>query len=178
MPLVFTGPAHAAQYFEQIDRFVRLTLGDEAAARYQIIIEDAPAVARYMHEGLARVRDYRSEKQDAWYFNWLLKINEEFQRPFSPTHANMAGLELDRRLPKHQLAANLRRAFSGIVAGNVKPDTLASIRKHGPFEITGEPEIMHALDGLLSAFVAQGRMKLPGVAYEPCYRVVTGGRGD
>ena len=59
------------------------------------------------------------------------------------------------------------------MAGNVKPSTLQNIREHGKFEISGEPEIMHALDGLLSAFVAQGRMKLPGVAYEPCYRVVT-----
>ena len=68
MPLVFTGPAHAAQYFEQIDRFMRLTLGDEAASRYQIIIEDAPAVALTMHDGLAEVRDYRSEKQGCLVF--------------------------------------------------------------------------------------------------------------
>lgn len=172
MPLVFTGPSHAASYFEQIDRFVKLTLGDEAAARYKIIISDAQDVARSMQDGLAEVRDYRSEKQDAWYFNWLLNIDEPFQQPFEPTHENMASLVLDRALPRHELAANLRRAFSGIVAGNVKPNTLQAIREHGPFEISGEPEIMAALDELLAAFVKQGRMKLPGVAYVPCYRVV------
>jgi hypothetical protein len=31
---------------------------------------------------------------------------------------------------------------------------------------------MTMLDELLSAFVAQQRMKLPGTAYVPCYRVV------
>jgi len=170
-PLVFTGPKHAASYFEEIDRFVRLTLGDEAASRYEIIIDDADAVGRRMHEGILQVRDFRSEHKDAWYYNWLLQIDAAFQEPFDPTHENMAGLELVRDLPTHVLAANLRRAFSGIVAGNVKPNTLQAIRLHGAFEITGEHDIMGALDGLLTGFVAQNRMKLPGKAYEPCYRI-------
>ena len=34
-PLVFTGPRESAAYFEQIDRFLRLALGDEVARRYQ-----------------------------------------------------------------------------------------------------------------------------------------------
>ncbi len=58
----------------------------------------------------------------------------------------MAALHLYRDQPKHLLAANLRRAFSGIVAGNVKPETIKSVRKMGPFEINGEKEIMQALD--------------------------------
>jgi hypothetical protein len=41
------------------------------------------------------------------------------------------------------------------------------------FEINGEPEIMQALDRLLASFVEQGRMKLPGPKYIPCYRVVS-----
>jgi len=32
--------------------------------------------------------------------------------------------------------------------------------------------IMRLLDDLLAGFVAQGRMKLPGSAYRPCYRLV------
>ncbi|KAA9132082.1 LOG family protein [Marinihelvus fidelis] len=173
-PVVFTGPAGSAAYFEQIDKFIRLTLGDQAAARYQIIIDDPVAVAQTMQAGLAEVGEFRSEVKDAWYYNWRLQIDEDFQRPFEPTHAAMAGLELHRDLPVHELAANLRRAFSGIVAGNVKPNTLAAIRAGGKFEISGEKAIMDKLDGLLSEFVAQHRMKLPGVAYEPCYRVVSG----
>jgi hypothetical protein len=31
---------------------------------------------------------------------------------------------------------------------------------------------MEPMDALLAAFVAQGRMKLPGKAYTPCYRVI------
>jgi predicted Rossmann-fold nucleotide-binding protein len=172
-PLIFTGPRGAATYFEQIDAFIRLTLGEAAAARYEIIIDDPSAVARAMNKGLTRVRDFRRQNKDAYYFNWLLKIVEPFQVPFQPTHEAMAALEIDRSLPLHQLAANLRRAFSGIVAGNVKPDTLAAIREHGVFEIRGERAIMESLDGLLSGFVAQSRMKLPGVQYEPCYRILS-----
>ena len=72
----------------------------------------------------------------------------------------------------HDLAADLRRAFSGIVSGNVKEQGIRAIERHGPFELVGDPAIMTMLDELLSAFVAQQRMKLPGTAYVPCYRVV------
>jgi predicted Rossmann-fold nucleotide-binding protein len=171
-PLIFSGPRGAATYFEQIDAFIRLTLGDAAAQRYQIIIDDPSAVAHALTSGLGQVRDFRRENKDAYYFNWLLNIMEPFQVPFEPTHEAMAALEIDRSLPVHQLAANLRRVFSGIVAGNVKPDTLASIRQHGEFEIRGEAAIMDSLDGLLTGFVAHNRMKLPGSHYEPCYRIV------
>ncbi|NIP18599.1 MAG: DUF3412 domain-containing protein, partial [Xanthomonadales bacterium] len=169
LPLVFTGPRHAATYFEQIDAFIRLTLGEEAASLYSIIIDDPEQVAVTMAAGLEAVRDFRRARKDAYYFNWLLEVREAFQIPFEPTHEAMAALEIHRDQPVHQLVANLRRALSGIVAGNVKPETLALIREQGTFEIRGAPDIMHALDGLLSSFVAQNRMKLPGAHYEPCY---------
>ena len=171
-PFVLTGPAESAAYFEQIDAFIGLTLGEEAQAKYQIIINDPERVAQTMASGIAKVRTYRKKHKDAYYFNWLLNIQPEFQQPFSPTHENMASLVLNREQPKHLLAANLRRAFSGIVAGNVKPETLRSVRQNGPFEINGEPKIMQALDKLLASFIDQARMKLPGTTYNPCYRVV------
>ncbi len=85
----------------------------------------------------------------------------------------MASLQLSHALPPHELAANLRRAFSGIVAGNVKDKGIRLIEENGPYEIHGDAAIMKPLDELLQAFVAQHRMKLPGgAAYVPCYRVV------
>ena len=174
LPMVLTGPPAAATYFEQIDNFIRLSLGEEACSRYQIVIDDAEKVAQIMASGLDKVRKYRIKHNDAFYFNWLLKIEESFQIPFEPTHENMLALEFDRQLPIHDLAANLRRMFSGIVAGNVKPEGLRAIREKGPFEIRGEPAIMQALDDMLASFVANNRMKLPGnSAYEPCYRIVS-----
>jgi hypothetical protein len=81
-------------------------------------------------------------------------------------------LQLDGAQPPHQLAANLRRAFSGIVTGNVKEAGIRAIEKHGPYELAGTPELMKLLDELLAAFVAQRRMKLPGSTYRPVYRLV------
>ena len=72
----------------------------------------------------------------------------------------------------HELAANLRRAFSGIVTGNVKEAGIQAIEALGPYELSGDPSIMHALDELLAAFVAQRRMRLPGSVYRPVYRLV------
>jgi hypothetical protein len=172
-PFVLTGPEKSAEYFEQIDEFIGLTLGPEAQAKYQIIINDPEKVSQSMATGLVQVRNYRKQHKDAYYFNWLLKIQPEFQQPFNPSHENMAALQLHRDQPKHLLAADLRRAFSGIVAGNVKPETLRSVRQHGPFQINGEKEIMLALDRLLASFIAQKRMKLPGATYSPCYRIAS-----
>ena len=81
----------------------------------------------------------------------------------------MASLKITRDQPAHELAANLRRAFSAIVSGNVKADGIRAIEQHGPFEIGGEPELMQSLDKLLESFVAQQRMKIPGTEYTPCY---------
>lgn len=172
-PMIMTGPVEAAGYFEQIDEFIGLTLGEEAQKLYEIIVDDPVAVSQRMKQGLDEVRKYRIANNDAFYFNWLLKIEESFQIPFEATHENMAGLLIDRSLPKHELAANLRRAFSGIVAGNVKPQGLENIRKYGNFEIRGEQAIMRALDELLKGFIRDNRMKIPGGSkYQPCYRVV------
>lgn len=172
-PFVLTGPAESAEYFEQVDAFIGLTLGKSAQEKYQIIINDPEKVAQVMATGLRQVRSYRKDHKDAYYFNWLLKIQKEFQQPFVPNHENMAALQLHRDQPKHRLAADLRRAFSGIVAGNVKPDTIRSVRQLGPFEINGEKDIMSALDKLLTSFIDQKRMKLPGTSYSPCYRIVS-----
>jgi hypothetical protein len=171
-PLIFTGPADTAEYFDQINEFVGATLGPTAQSKYQIIIDDPAGVARAMVRGLAGVRDHRRRESDSYGFNWLLKIPLEFQLPFEVTHKSMRGLRLSNDQPVHERAANLRRAFSGIVAGNIKEYGINSIEKHGPFELVGEDSIMDPLDRLLRAFVAQRRMKLTGSEYTPCYRLV------
>ncbi|HVT33093.1 MAG TPA: nucleotide 5'-monophosphate nucleosidase PpnN [Rhodanobacteraceae bacterium] len=170
-PLVFTGPAESAAYFEQIDRFLRLVLGDRVAERYRIVVGDPRDVAHQVRKGIERVRMHRLDNKDAFFFNWALHVEPEFQLPFVPTHEAMSALNLHRGQEPHRLAADLRRAFSGIVAGNVKEEGMRAIEKHGPFEIDGDRDIMQALDALLASFVVQQRMKLPGSKYVPCYRI-------
>lgn len=171
-PLIFTGPKSSEDYFRQINRFIGNTLGFEAQQRYKIIIDDPQRVARAVQSGIAHVRGHRRDQDDAFYFNWLLHIEEDYQRPFKPTHENMRGLALHRDQAKHQLASNLRKAFSGIVAGNVKEEGIRAIEEHGLFELRGDAELMNDLDDLLASFVAQQRMKLPGTDYTPCYKII------
>ena len=136
-PLILTGPQCAEKYFEQINQFIAGTLGIEAQQHYKIIIGDPARVADEMLSGIKQVHKFRHAKDDASYFNWLLKINHELQRPFVPTHENMRTLKLDTQQEAYSLAANLRCAFSGIVAGNVKEEGISAIEKHGNFEIQG-----------------------------------------
>ncbi len=170
-PLIFTGPTAAAPYFEQIDKFIRLTLGEAATSRYEIVIGDPDQVAKRMSVGIRKVREHRISQKDSFFFNWSIDIPLAFQRPFVPTHEAMAALDLHHGRKPHELAADLRRAFSGIVAGNVKEDGMRRIEQYGPFEIHGDPDMMQSLDALLRAFVQQRRMKIAG-EYRPCYRVV------
>ncbi|TGN38815.1 nucleotide 5'-monophosphate nucleosidase PpnN [Marinobacter confluentis] len=171
-PVVFTGQEENAEYFEMIDQFIRNALGDEAASKYEIIINDPERVAQTMKQGMHEVEVFRRAKQDAYYFNWMLKIDPVFQMPFEPTHERMRNLELHRDQPAHLVAANLRKAFSGIVAGNVKESGIRQVEEFGPFEISGDPTLLEPLGAMLTEFVAQNRMKLPGSgAYEPSYRI-------
>ncbi len=171
MPMIMTGPKSAEPYFRQIDEFVGKTLGERAQSRYSIVIDDPKTVARNMLASLEDVREFRTRHGDAYYFNWRLTIDRAFQKPFTATHESMAGLDLSKDLPVHELAANLRRVFSGIVSGNVREDTAAEIEKHGPFEIDGAADVMALLDSLLQAFVLQKRMKIASKDYTPCYRI-------
>lgn len=171
-PLIFTGPASAREYFRQIDEFIGDTLGKQARSYYQIIIGDAPRAAAEMLKAVRRVRKFRKARNDAYYFNWLLTIDHEFQMPFAPTHENMRTLQIHKDQPANLLAANLRRAFSGLVAGNVKEEGIRAVEQHGHYEISGDPDIMARMDRLLRSFAEHHRMKLPGKHYVPCYRIV------
>lgn len=171
-PLIFTGPIGSGDYFDAIDKFIVNTLGEKASRRYKIIIGNPSLVASEIQAALKQVRHFRRDKKDAFYFNWHLKIEHMFQRPFEPTHENMRSLELHKDQEPHLLAANLRRVFSGIVAGNVKDEGIRAIEQYGYYEIQGDPSVMEPMDSLLTSFIAQRRMKLSGRKYKPCYCLI------
>ncbi len=172
-PLVFTGPKSSEEYFKQINDFIGVTLGKKAQSLYKIIIDDPVEVARSMRAGMDTVQSYRRSTQDAYYFNWRLKVDFDFQQPFKPTHDNMRALNLSSTQKDHEMAVNLRKAFSGIVDGNVKADGIKAVKEKGPYEICGDPAIIAPLEKLLRAFVEQKRMKIPTQDYVPCYRIVS-----
>jgi len=170
-PLIFTGPESAKDYFVEIDNFIGLTLGKQAQNFYKIIINDPDAVAKEVQDGIKRVRKYRESKNDAYYFNWTLKIDPIMQTPFVPSHENMLALQLDQNQEKFQLAANIRDALSGIVAGNVKEEGIKSVEEKGPFKIKGDKEILQSLSSLLESFAEMKRMKISSSGYKPCYEI-------
>ena len=171
IPVILTGPKESASYFEEIDKFVASTLGKEAQSKYEIIIDDPEHVARAMSKTMDEIKTYRRKVGDSYQYAWSINIEPQFQKPYLPNHENVKKLQLEFDMDKAELAANLRRVFSAIVAGNVKGDTIHLIKEHGPFEINGDVKLMEMMDNLLSAFVTQQRMKLPGSKYIPCYKV-------
>ena len=173
MPLVLTGPKESEPYFRTLDSFIKDTLGEAATKHYEIIIDDPAKVARVMKAAMPLIKEQRLATGDAYSYNWSLKIPPEFQLPFEPTHESMASLDLHMNQRPEHLAAHLRRAFSGIVAGNVKEEGIREIERKGPFQIDGDIALMKRMDKLLKNFVEQQRMKLPGSRYVPCYEIIT-----
>ena len=171
LPVILTGDECSKTYFEGIIDFLNTTLGTEATDKLKLIINHPRDVATYMKEQMEEVRQDRKASSDAYYYNWRMTLEIEHQQPFIPNHKNMAKLSLHKDQPIHVLASQLRKAFSGIVAGNVKADGIREIQQHGPFELHGDKEIMNAMDTLLQSFVTQKRMKLDTSEYDPCYKI-------
>jgi len=173
LPIIMTGPKSAAGYFEILCDFIEATLGAKALDHFVVIIDGPDRVAQAAAEGVRRVARSRGSAHESFFFNWKLHIGIGLQRPFVATHESMAALDLRDGQAPVDLAINLRRAFSGIVAGNVREAGVKLVAEKGPFEIRGEPAIAGALDRLLRGFVAERRMKLSDPqGYQPCFRVV------
>ena len=172
LPVIFTGPKESVAYFDSMNNFISVTLGKQATDLYEVIIDDPIRVAQTMIKNMQVVEKNRKELEDAFFFNWSLKIEHDFQEAFIPTHENMSKLNLKLDQPIQTLAANLRKAFSGIVSGNIKPLGIEAIAEKGPFKLNGDAKVMAAMDSLLAEFVDQQRMKLKG-SYTPCYTLVS-----
>jgi predicted Rossmann-fold nucleotide-binding protein len=171
LPVVLTGNGGSQPYFDSIIHFIKITLGSVAVDLLEVIINRPRDVATRMKGYMEVIRQDRKKSSDAYYYNWRLTLELDQQQPFIPTHANMTELNLNKDQAPHLLASQLRKAFSGIVAGNIKADGILKIKKHGPFELNGDPEIMAAMDDLLKSFVEQKRMKIDASTYNPCYKI-------
>lgn len=170
LPIIFACDEPHRAYFESMDYFLRQCLGDEVADYYTIISGDVQYIAETVRETIQQVQRYRLSTKESYSYNWQLYIPHALQQPFLPTHENMAALALYREMPKDQLCINLRAAFSGIVAGNVKASGIEQVKEKGPYQLHADEYIGQLLNGLLEDFIAQGRMSL-GKNYKPSFTV-------
>ncbi|STV03883.1 decarboxylase [Klebsiella pneumoniae] len=85
LPLILTGPKESADYFRVLDEFITHTLGESARRHYRIIIDDPAEVARQMKKAMPLVKESRRETDDAYSFNWSIRISPDLQMPFDPT---------------------------------------------------------------------------------------------
>ena len=65
----------------------------------------------------------------------------------------------------------MRRAFSGIVAGNVKAFGIEQVSIYGSYRLYGDKLIVSEMGKLLSRFVQQARMKIKADDFNPCWEL-------
>lgn len=171
LPLVMAAPESSRSYFQRIDEFLQDMLGPEVTQHYHIVYGNPQEVAHYLRGKARDVRKHRVKVQESFSYNWGLSIPRELQQPFHPTHAEMASLRLSREQATFRLVVELRKAFSGIVAGNVKEFGVRAVAKHGPYKMHGDPQVIASLSRLLHDFVDQGRMKIDAAGYTPCFEL-------
>jgi len=168
LPLIFAAPESKPDYFAAVEEFLTQAVGKEVCQYYQVIVGQPESVAQAARRSVDVVKRQRRKSKESYAYNWQLKIPEALQTPFIPSHANMSRLNLSMDIPVYERVFELRSAFSGIVAGNVKSFGIEQIHQHGPYQLSGDKPVMQAMDKLLRNFVRQGRMKLHG-DYTPCY---------
>lgn len=171
IPLILTGNKDSAPYWEAINDFLVHCFGPEITRHYQIILNDPNEVARQVAEGLKTIYEHRTLIHESYCYNWSLFIPPDLQFPFEVNHQNMAGLNLCQGQAPYKLAANLRRAFSGIVAGNVKEYGIQMVAQKGPFKLHGDQAIINFMGKLMTDFIEQGRILLSQREYVPCYEL-------
>lgn len=171
VPIILTGNKNSAPYFEAIDSFLKHCFGEEVSRYYQIIIDDSTKVAKTVNEAMHTVYEHRTLIHESYCYNWSLYIPESLQNPFKVNHESMSQLNLCRNQEPYLLASNLRRAFSGIVTGNVKEYGIRMVQEHGPFKLHGDESIINYLEQLMRDFIAQGRILLSQREYIPCYEL-------
>ncbi|MFT5484564.1 MAG: putative Rossmann-fold nucleotide-binding protein [Halieaceae bacterium] len=174
LKILFAAPEGREDYFQQIDQFIKNTIGEKATNYYEIVVGKPLRVAQLARKGVEELLRCRRARDESFSYNWKLHIPFELQKPFEPTHESMSQLRLIHEQPPVELATQLRCAFSGIVAGNVKASGIAQVQRHGPFQLHGDTDIIEALGLLLRNFVRDGRMKLDGEGYRPCYEINPG----
>lgn len=171
-PVILTGPESARGYFDAINDFLNKTIGKEALHRpkpkYEIIIDDPRGVAEKMMERIEKAQKCRDANEDSKLWYGSLHFPHDIQKPFHPTHDNVAKLRLHRDQEPYQVAAQLRRLFSAVVYGNVTDTGIHLIEEKGPFAFEGDESMIQALDVMFRRIIQENRMKLKG-EYVPCY---------
>ena len=73
---------------------------------------------------------------------------------------------------KRRIIDQARKSIDACFVADEPAEMVLGAAEQGVFEIEGELAITEPLDRLLTRFVDQQRMKLPGAAYNPCYRII------
>lgn len=162
--IVLSGPER--QFFEMLEHFIQQTLGDEVWAyfrsRCSIEVGDPEKSMRKLTQaidGPGGVREFRRAMNMSEFWDELVTIDEELQRPFLPSHEAVSTLQLNRHQSPMQLIIELRKAISAIIWALVTAEGNHAIQEQ-PLRISGEQRIKQALEMLLEALRQQGRMNL------------------
>ena len=151
-PLILTGPTSRAVL--RADR--PLPAPDSWARsppRYEIIVADPAKVARAWPRACPRA-EHRKAHRDSFFFNWSPTSRWHSSQRSCPARGHGLASTCTTGRKPHELAADLRRVFSGIARANVKEDGMRRIEEFGVRD-PRRRRLMQSLDALLRCVVEQ-----------------------
>ena len=157
-PLILTGPSSSKDYFNSIENFLEQMFGQKIKQYYQVIVGDAKEVSYRIKEEVNQALEVRKLNRDAFDFNWSLHIPYGLQEAFHPSYDQIEKIFIHSKQNKIELAIDLRKIISSIVAANLKRNFVKTISEKGPFKIKGEKTYLLALSEILEIFTLQKRM--------------------
>ncbi len=157
-PLILTGPSSSKDYFKSIENFLEKMFGQEIKQYYQVIVGDAEEVSYKIKKEINQTLEFRKSNEDSFSFNWSLYVPYGLQETFHPSYDEIEKIFIHSKQNKMELAIDLRKIISSIVAGNVKRNFVKIISEKGPFKIKGEKTYLLAINEILEMFTLQKRM--------------------
>lgn len=168
---ISNNPEHQ-EYKEKLENFIKNVFGNETLECLQFVPGDAEEIAKQVKILSAKDRAQRQGKFDL-QIRRNLNIPEILKKQFDSTHENVSKIKLSKSAYKElwEYVANVSKAFSAFVAGNIKADTVEMIQKKGPFQLHGDANIAREFNIFLQYLVKSERMKIKG-EYKPCYDII------
>ncbi len=179
---LLAGDPSKREHYEVLLSTLEATLGkdviDQAGLRDRIAVGTVQHVAKRIIKETETAQKARrlemlrnpTDTNIRMDFHGGIHIPSGLRVPFEVTRENVAALQLDREQSPRDRIVNLRRMIYTATCVCVSTER-EEVEKNGPFEVSGDPQFLDAMQELMDYFVATKRLN--GGAYREPFKIAS-----